>query len=44
VVAGILCIAVGISAFFIPAILHIEENHTAKEPVETASPSEVGSD
>jgi len=31
VVAGILCIAVGIAAFFIPAILHIEENHTAKE-------------
>jgi len=31
VVAGILCVAVGIAAFFIPAILHIEENHTAKE-------------
>jgi DHA3 family macrolide efflux protein-like MFS transporter len=44
VVAGILCIAVGISAFFIPAILHIEENHTAKEAVETASPSGVGAD
>jgi len=44
VVAGILCIAVGIAAFFIPAILHIEENHTAKEAVETASPSEVGVD
>ena len=28
VVGGILCMAVGISAFFIPAILHIEENHT----------------
>jgi len=40
VVAGILCIAVGISAFFIPAILHIEENHTAKKAVETASPSD----
>jgi len=44
VVAGILCIAVGISAFFIPAILHIEENHTAKKAVETASPSEVEAD
>jgi len=44
IIAGILCIAVGISAFFIPAILHIEENHTAKEAVETASPSEVGAD
>jgi hypothetical protein len=44
VVAGILCVAVGISAFFIPAILHIEENHTAKETVETASPSEVRAD
>ena len=44
VVAGILCIAVGISAFFIPAILHIEGNHTAKEAVETTSPSEVGAD
>jgi DHA3 family macrolide efflux protein-like MFS transporter len=44
VVAGILCVAVGISAFFIPAILHIEENHTAKEALETASSSEVGSD
>lgn len=44
VVAGILCVAVGISAFFIPAILHIEENHTAKEAVEMASPSEVGAD
>jgi len=44
VVAGILCIAVGISAFFIPAILHIEENHTAKEAVEPASPSEVVAD
>ena len=30
VVAGILCIAVGIAAFFIPAILHIEENHQAQ--------------
>jgi len=28
VVGGILCVAVGISGFFIPAILHIEENHT----------------
>lgn len=44
VVAGILCIAVGIAAFFIPAILHIEENHTAQKVVETASPSEVGAD
>jgi DHA3 family macrolide efflux protein-like MFS transporter len=44
VVAGILCVAVGISAFFIPAILHIEENHTAKEADETASSSEVGAD
>jgi len=36
VVAGILCIAVGISAFFIPAILHIEENHTGnKERLKT---------
>ena len=44
VVAGILCIAVGIAGFFIPTILHIEENHTAKEAVEPASPSEVGAD
>jgi len=37
VVAGILCIAVGISAFFIPAILHIEENHTGnKERLKTS--------
>ncbi len=44
VVAGILCIAVGIAAFFIPAILHIEENHSVQEAVEMASSSEVGAD
>lgn len=44
VIAGILCVAVGVAGFFIPAILHIEENHSAQEAVETASPSEVEAD
>ena len=44
VVGGILCMAVGISGFFIPAILRIEENHKKKQSSETASPSEVPAD
>jgi DHA3 family macrolide efflux protein-like MFS transporter len=44
VIAGILCVAVGVAGFFIPAILHIEENHTVKEAVETASPTGVAAD
>ena len=40
VIAGILCITVGFIGFLIPAIMHIEENHTAKATVET--PSEAG--
>ncbi len=30
VIAGILCITVGLIGFLIPAIIHIEENHQAK--------------
>ena len=44
VIAGILCITVGLIGFLIPAIMHIEENHTAQEAVERASPAEVGAD
>ncbi len=44
VIAGILCMAIGLVSFFIPAILHIEENHQAKGLVKTASPSEVAAD
>lgn len=42
VVGGILCMAVGISGFFIPAILHIEENHARNaEAVNVALSQEV---
>lgn len=31
VIAGILCMAIELTSFFIPAILHIEENHSTKK-------------
>lgn len=30
VIAGILCMAIGLASFFIPAIIHIEGNHQVK--------------
>lgn len=37
IIAGILCIAVGIYGFLSPAILHIEDNHVATHEAEPAS-------
>ncbi len=36
IIAGFLCLSVALASFFIPAIMHIEENHTSRERV--ASP------
>ncbi len=44
VIAGILCITVGLIGFLIPAIVHIEENHTAKATVETPSHTGAAAD
>jgi len=37
-IAGILCLLVGVTSFFIPAILHIEEHHAAVQAAPHAEP------
>lgn len=37
-IAGILCLLVGVTSFFIPAILHIEEHHAAVQAAPRAEP------
>jgi hypothetical protein len=31
VVAGVVCILMGVGAFFVPAIVHLEDNHNGSE-------------
>jgi hypothetical protein len=41
VIAGVFCVLVGILAFFIPAVIHIEEQKKGKaeaQPTEISSP------
>jgi MFS transporter, DHA3 family, macrolide efflux protein len=39
IIAGVLCLLVGISSFFIPAILHIEEHHEALQTAPHPKPA-----
>jgi DHA3 family macrolide efflux protein-like MFS transporter len=44
VAAGVLCGLIGLAGFFVPAIVHIEENNgtqaiAEREPLEAASPA-----